>query len=200
MKVTSTALAVAVAVVAGAAGTWACVPGGGGGSGKKLSVTPAQARPGAQITVSVPSSAASTPIELRFNASDGPVLGSIPAGGPGAGAGSVDTIVTVPPDAKPGQNAVIAVQPGQRWEPVLLGVALADGTVPDAVHSSAQRTGGDGAGGRTVLWAVVAVAVLGLGAVPLRSILRSRRSRAHVPTLPEAADEMAPADAGSGRL
>lgn len=194
MKAAGAAFAVAVAVTIAGAGAWACVPGGaGGGSGKKLTVSPEQVRPGDQVTVSAPSSAAATPIEIRLNAADGPLLGSISTAAPSAGR-TVSTAVTVPPDTMPGQNALIAIQAGQRWNPVALPVALPDGTVPDSMRSAAQNNAQDGAGGRrTFIWAIIGVAVLGMGAIAVRATSHSRRGRRHAsPSVDESTSATAP--------
>ena len=155
-----------------ASGAWACVP-SGGGSGRKLTVSPTRAQPGDQITVSAPSAAAASPVEIRLNAGDGPVLGSLVVGSEPASAATVYATFTLPVDTKPGQNALIAVQPGQRWEHAALAVALPDGTVPEArnyeTDGASQRRG---SGRRTMM--LVGVAVLGLSAMAFRSRLISR--------------------------
>lgn len=193
MKAATAALVVAVPVLLAGAGAWACVPGGGGGSGKKLTVSPAQVRPGDQVTVSAPSSTATTPIDIRLNALDGPLLGSILPGAAAAGANRVSTTVAVPPDTMPGQNALIAIQAGQRWDPVALAVALPDGTVPDSPQYAAPNLSRDDASGRrTLMWAIIGFAVLGLGAVAAGAISRSSRSRRHSsPTVQESAGKTA---------
>ncbi len=158
-----------------ASGAWACVP-NGGGSGRKLTVSPARAQPGDQITVSAPSAAAASPVEIRLNAGDGPVLGSLVAGSAPASAASVYATFTLPFETKPGQNALIAVQPGQRWEHAALAVTLPDGTVPETRNYRADEVSQSGGGGRrTTMLAMVGVAVLGLSAMAVRTRVISRR-------------------------
>ena len=157
-----------------ASGAWACVP-SGGGSGRKLTVSPTRAQPGDQITVSAPSAAAASPVEIRLNAGDGPVLGSLVAGSEPAGAASVYATFTLPLETKPGQNALIAVQPGQRWEHAALAVALPDGTVPETRnYETGEASQSRGSGQRTTMLAMVGVAVLGLSAMAVRSRVMSR--------------------------
>ena len=177
VKATSAAFAAAVAVTLGAAGAWACVP-GGGASGKKLTVSPAQVRPGDQVTVSAPSSALTSPIDIRLNAADGPLLGSIPSAVASPGANSIDATFTLPLETRPGHNALIAVQAGQRWEPAVLAVALPDGTVPDTVHSAGKSVTQSGSERPTAFWAITGLAVLGLGALAVRFVLATRRDQA----------------------
>ena len=173
MKAASAGLGVAVALMLVAAAGWACVP-RSGGSKSKLTVSPARARPGDQITVTAPSSAARTPIEIRLNTADGPLLGSIPGEAALVGAGSVVTTFRLPTDTRPGHHALVAVQAGQRWEPVALAVTLPDGTVPDS-GSSAADSSQDLAGGRkTVLWGAIGVVIVALGAVAARATLVAR--------------------------
>lgn len=162
--------------IGGAASSWACVPSGGGGGreAKELTIDPTVVRPGEQVNVSVPSAAVTTPIELRLNASDGPLLGSIPV--PGEGAASRTTVsatLTIPGDTKPGQNAVVVVQQGGRWAPAVLGVAGADGRVPEIARSS--LTGGNGGDGLPVRDIVLGALALGAAATV---VLRLRRRRA----------------------
>ena len=155
-------------------GAWACVP-NGGGSGRKLTVSPTRAQPGGQITVSAPSAATASPVEIRLNAGDGPVLGSLVAGSAPASAASVYATFTLPLETKPGQNALIAVQPGQRWEHAALAVTLPDGTVPETRnYEPGEASPSRGSGRRTTMLAMVGVAVLGLAAMAVRSRVMSR--------------------------
>jgi len=157
-----------------ASGAWACVP-TGGGSGRKLTVSPTRAQPGDQITVSVPSAAAASPVEIRLNAGDGPVLGSLVAGSAPASATSVYATFTLPLETKPGENALIAVQAGQRWEHAALAVTLPDGTMPETKHyGTGEASQSRGSGRRTTMLAMVGVAVLGLAAMAVRSRVMSR--------------------------
>lgn len=177
IRVATTGFGLAAAAILLASGAWACVPGGGGGgSGRKLTVSPTQVKPGDTITVSVPSAAAASPVEIRLNAGDGPVLGSLVAGSAPSNGANVSATFTLPPETEPGRNALIAVQPGQRWEPAALAVALPDGTVPEIRN---YATGGGsqsrGSGRGTTILVMVGLAFLGLSAMAVRSRVVSRR-------------------------
>ncbi len=147
IRVATAGFGLAAAATLLASGAWACVP-NGGGSGRKLTVSPTRAQPGDQITVSAPSAAAASPVEIRLNAGDGPVLGSLVAGSAPASAASVYATFTLPLETKPGQNALIAVQPGQRWEHAALAVTLPNGTVPETRNYRAGEVSQSGGGGR----------------------------------------------------
>lgn len=167
------ALVVSAVVALGAASAaWACVPGGGGGGGgNKLTIEPKVVSPGDDVTVIVPSSTTSTPIEVRLHGSDGPLLGTlIPR--PGA---SSSASFRVPIGTRPGEIAVIAVQQGAKWEPVAIGVAGPDGIVPSTARAAspgARTTGGVGRSGLLVGAVGIGIATLAAGPV-----LRARRRR-----------------------
>jgi hypothetical protein len=98
------AAAVGVVLMAAAA-AWACI------AGPTLIVTPGQAKPGQEVSVSGFSYNGSLPIVVRFNALDGPILGTFSASGgrfgdPEALAGKV----TIPADTKPGSYVLVATQ------------------------------------------------------------------------------------------
>ena len=196
VRATSAAFAVAAAVTLAAAGAWACVP-GGGASGKKLTMTPAQVRPGDQFTVSAPSSAVASPIDIRLHAADGPLLGSISSAVASLGASSIDATFTLPLETRPGHHALIAVQAGQRWEPAALAVALPDGTVPDTVHSATETVTQSGSERSTAFWAITGLAVLGLGALAVRFLFASRRDQGMAsPAIHEPAGSADPVQSG----
>lgn len=152
---------------------WACVPGSGGGSGKKLTVEPATARPGDSITVSAPRSAVSGPVEVRLNSAAGPLLGTIVAGSSPV-TDTVRVSVQIPAGTEPGQHALIAVQPGVKWDPAALGVAREDGTVPSTPRSPAAKEDRDGTG----VAVIAGLAALPAGALMLAARARRRRSSA----------------------
>lgn len=84
---------------------WACI------AGPTLNITPSQAKPGQEVTLSGFSYSGERPIVVRFNAIDGPVLGSFDAA-PGR-FGDPETLagkVTIPADTKPGNYVLVAVQ------------------------------------------------------------------------------------------
>lgn len=93
-----------IAVLSGAT-AWACI------AGPTLKVDPAQARPGQEVALSGFSYNGSLPIVVRFNALDGPVLGTFEPvegrfGDPELLAGKV----TIPAGTKPGNYVLIATQ------------------------------------------------------------------------------------------
>lgn len=152
------------------AGAWACVP--GGGSGKKLTVTPAEVMPGEQVTVKAASSGRS-PIEVRLNGPDGALLGTLAGDRTATESGEVAATLTIPLTTSPGRLALVAVQPGAKWDPVVLAVARPDGTVPEspAPAGAADRSMGGG-----WLGILGVVGALGLGAVAWSA--RARRNAA----------------------
>lgn len=171
--VVGTGLAVGMALVLVSA-AWACVPGGGGG-GKRLTVEPAKARPGESVIVSAAQSAVASPVEVRLNSPAGPLLGTlVPGSSPGD---TVRMSVEVPAGTQPGQHALIAIQPGVKWDPVALGVAGEDGTVPATPRSRAAEEAGEGSGFGGVV-VIAGLAALPVGAFVLATRARRRRSTA----------------------
>ncbi|MFP5318176.1 MAG: hypothetical protein ACLGI2_07760 [Acidimicrobiia bacterium] len=161
------------AMIAVGAASWACVPGGGSSaSGRKLAVDPAEVMPGESVTVATSLSAGAPPVEVRLNSAKGTLLTVLEAG---AG-GPVQATFNVPPETPPGRHALIALQQGARWEPVLLAVAGPDGVVPDRELSDAgvnddNQPWGPGLVGLAAV-VVIAAAV---------TVSRRRRSRARPP-------------------
>lgn len=95
--------AAAVGLVASTA--WACI------SGPTLNVSPAQAKPGQQVSLSGFSYNGELPIVVRFNALDGPVLGTFtPVEGRFGDPESLAGTVTIPAGAKAGSYVLIATQ------------------------------------------------------------------------------------------
>lgn len=89
-----------------AAAAWACI------AGPTLEVIPRQASAGSEVTLKGVSYNAN-PVAVRFNALDGPVIGTIqPTGGTGTSSNwNLEGKVTLPADAKPGNYVLIATQP-----------------------------------------------------------------------------------------
>ena len=85
---------------------WACI------AGPTLDVVPRQANAGSQVTLKGVSYNRN-PVVVRFNALDGPILGTIqPTGGTGTSSNwDLEGTVTLPADAKPGNYVLIATQP-----------------------------------------------------------------------------------------
>ena len=95
----------ALVVMVTAAAGWACI------AGPTLRVTPGDAKPGQQVTLSGFSYKSDMPIVVRWNALDGPVLGTfMPAGGRFGDDEFLNGTVTVPADAKPGSYVLVATQ------------------------------------------------------------------------------------------
>lgn len=93
------------AVAATAAAAWACI------AGPTLRLNPAQVKPGEEVTLSGFSYKAELPIVVRFNALDGPVLGTfLPSGGRFGDDEFLNGKVTIPADTKPGNYVLIATQ------------------------------------------------------------------------------------------
>ena len=169
------------AMIAVGAASWACVPGGGSSaSGRKLAVDPVEAIPGESVTVATSLSAGAPPVEVRLNSAQGTLLAVLEAG---AG-GPVRATFNVPPETPPGRHALIAVQQGARWEPVLLAVAGPDGVVPDRELSDT------GVNNDKQPWGL---GVVGLGAVVVVamavtvSFRRRARARSTAPALEDSA-------------
>jgi hypothetical protein len=120
-------LAVALSVTAAA---WACI------AGPTLNVAPGTVKPGQEITLSGFSYNGSLPIVVRFNAFDGPVLGTFqPDGGRFGDPEALSGKVTIPAGTKPGSYVLIATQPGPDGSllqvPVrALVTVTADGSAP----------------------------------------------------------------------
>ncbi len=170
----ATVFAAAAVAMAGASTAWACVP--GTGSEKRLEVSPAQVRPGESVTVRAPSSGTGAPVELRLDAVDGPLLGTLGPAAAGADGRGASTTFVVPLATPPGQHAVIAVGPGAHWEPAALAVAMPDGSVPATSYS--QAPGGGGGAGPVAVVVMLAVALGVASGVLLLSRRRKLAARA----------------------
>lgn len=145
-----------------AVAAWACVPSGGSssGSGKKLVISPARVRPGGTVTVSALMVAGTAPIEVRLNAPGPSLLATLSSDQAGDRQGSNSTATfVVSPDTPPGRHALVAFQRGARWDPTVLEVARADGTVPEP---GSRTTSATGPGGLAPM--LLGVGVLGLAA------------------------------------
>lgn len=130
------------------------------------------------------------PVEVRWNATDGPLLGEAEPDSSGAFA----TEVTVPEDAEAGRYVLIATQaaaePGHGLEageeqlapvfgtPARASLVLGDPSAPQAIDPGGQPTGapsGDSTIGLTALSGLLAV--LGAGVTLLAAVVVMRRSR-----------------------
>ena len=98
--------AVAVVLVAASA-AWACI------AGPTLTLNPAQVKPGQDVALSGFSYNGELPIVVRFNALDGPVLGTFqPTEGRWGDPEFLTGTVRIPADTKPGNYVLIAAQYG----------------------------------------------------------------------------------------
>ena len=93
-----------MALVAASA-AWACI------SGPTLNLNPARAKPGQQIALSGFNYKGDLPITIRWNALDGPVLGTFqPVEGRFGDPESLVGTVTIPATAKSGSYVLVALQ------------------------------------------------------------------------------------------
>lgn len=96
---------VGAAVLVIGAAAWACI------AGPTLNVSPAQIKPGQEVSLSGFSYNGDLPIVVRFNALDGPVLGTFtPVEGRFGDPESLAGKVTIPAGTKPGNYVLIATQ------------------------------------------------------------------------------------------
>jgi hypothetical protein len=130
---TAAAGVVSAATIALAVSAWACVP------IATVTVTPSQARPGEEVTVSGIRFVMPTPVTLRFGDLGGPVVATLEM--PRSANTLFTTTVTVPPDARPGPLVIVATQDafpeggGAPWgipARAVLTVLDAAGTAPPA--------------------------------------------------------------------
>ncbi len=140
----------AAAMLVAAAAAWACI------AGPTLRLNPTQVKPGEEVTLTGFSYKAELPIVVRFNALDGPVLGTfMPSGGRFGEDEFLNGKVTIPPDTKPGNYVLIATQ------------ATPDGNLAQIpVRALVSVTGPNGA---PVLGAPVAQPELGRPVGPART-------------------------------
>ena len=92
----------AVAVLWATAATWACVP------VATVTLTPAEARPGDELTVSGIRFVTPSPVVLRLHSMEGPILATIDM--PRSANTLFSTNIRVPQDAVPGPLVVMALQ------------------------------------------------------------------------------------------
>lgn len=131
-------LAAALGAAAAAAGALLPVSGAWAPHVAQLQVTPTTFKAGDTVTVFGPSGyGATNPVEIRLDASDGPVLGSFETTGSGFAQWGPGTI-TIPPDVKPGVHTLWATQKLEESEKLIRGmptktlvqVLNADGSAP----------------------------------------------------------------------
>ena len=93
-------LVAAAAVVVASATAWACV------SGPAVNLSTVQAKPGDQVVVTGTGFRSLDPVQIRFNALDGPVLAELPKPENQA----INATITVPPGTAPGNYVLIVTQ------------------------------------------------------------------------------------------
>ncbi|MGH9277900.1 MAG: hypothetical protein ACRD12_07310, partial [Acidimicrobiales bacterium] len=94
-------LSAAAAVVIAAATAWACV------SGPSITLTPANAKPGQTVDVTMRDFRKADPIQVRWNDLNAPVMATFAADGSG---NPIKGTITVPDNAKPANYVVIFSQ------------------------------------------------------------------------------------------
>ncbi len=106
-KVGAAGMAGAVGLIIMSAAVWACI------AGPTLDLASRDVRPGEAVTLKGVSYNRH-PVVVRFNALDGPVLGTIePTGGSATSSNwNLEGSVTIPAGARPGSYVLIATQPG----------------------------------------------------------------------------------------
>jgi len=118
------------AVLVATATAWACI------AGPTLNLNPSTVKPGQEVTLSGFSYNSERPIVVRFNALDGPILGTFdPAPGRFGDNEFLVGKVTIPANTKPGSYVLIATQSAPDGSlaqvPVrALVTVTADGSVP----------------------------------------------------------------------
>lgn len=93
-------LVAAAAVVVASATAWACV------SGPAVNLSTVQAKPGEQVTVTGTGFRAPDPVQVHFNALDGPVLAELPK----PDNREINATITVPPGTAAGNYVLIVTQ------------------------------------------------------------------------------------------
>lgn len=163
-----------------AAAAWACIP------VATLNVSPAQARPGEQVTVTGSFYGKKSPVVLRFNTLDGPVVGTIT---PDKSSGLLSGTFVVPADARPGNYVLIATQEAVRGETTwgvpsraLLTVVGQGGApvvgaplAPAEVNRPVGLVEGDSVGGGELLLAGLGVAGVAMFLAGMAALLAGRR-------------------------
>jgi hypothetical protein len=183
------AMAVSCIAAAGAllaSGAWACV------SGPVVSLSSTNVKAGQEIGVTGTGFNATSPdtVVVRFNALDGPVLGTVP--GPLAG-GTLDTKVTIPDGTKPGsyilvvsrQNAqgslsqaptrVVFSVLGEAGSNPVLGAPVA--TADTTVRQNGLVRSDDSVSTGTLALVALGVAGVGMFLAGMAALFASRRPR-----------------------
>ncbi len=159
----------------------------------QLNVTPAQVRPGEQVTVvGTRGYGFTNPVEIRFNSPDGPVLGSFQpdkqsyaAWGPGT--------ITIPADTKAGTYTLYATQQVTGLETHIRGIparatidvigpggapVLTRQAVPPGQRGASELVRNDGPSGVALLMVGLGVAGLAMFGAGMAALAASRRRAA----------------------
>ena len=183
-RVAVAVLGVAGAVVMAAATAWACV------SGPSVNLSTTDAKPGQEVTATLRDIRKADPVQVRWNALDGPVLSSVTHDGSG---NPILAKFTVPESAKAGNYVVIFSQTGSDGKltqmPVraLLNVSGANGSNPvvGAPVGSVEQGRPEGlvttdTSVSTAAFLLVALGVAGIGmfAVGGAALLAGRKGQA----------------------
>lgn len=178
--------AASIAVLVAAASTaWACV------SGPAVNLSTIQAKPGDEVTLTGTGFRLAEPVDIRWNALDGPILAST--------AEPEDRMVsatfTVPPGTAPGNYVVVASQSKDgslALSPIraLLTVVGPSGQAPvmgaDLTTNTGDRTPGlvradDSVSTGTLLLVALGVAGIGMFAAGIAALATSRRGTTAAP-------------------
>lgn len=170
VRKTSAAAALAVVgvfvVLAGVA--WPCTPSPG-----ILTVGPQVASPGSDVTVRGEAMRPRAPVELRWNAPRGPVIGVVTTDSKGAFAASV----AVPPSS-PGVYYVIAATPAGLTRAQVDLVAASGEASGLRSTEAATRAGGSSRSGSVSYGGFLALIAAGVGGVTAMGVAVSGRRRA----------------------
>lgn len=156
----------------------------------QMQVTPTTAKPGDQVTVYGPAGyGATNPVQVRWDAVDGPVLGEFRTRGTGFAAWGPETI-RIPEDAKPGIHVLWVTQKLEPTETIIRGVPVRtviqisdrNGVVPVVGEPAFQIEPREGAlveekgvSGGTLLLVGLGAAGVALFLAGVGAILASRR-------------------------
>lgn len=186
-RITVGALASIAVLLVAASTAWACV------SGPVVNLSTIRAQPGEQVTVTGTGFRQPHPVQVRFNALDGPILAE--AASPGQDR-TINAAFTVPPGTAPGDYVIVVTQTGADGKlslsPVraVLSVVGPTGQTPvvgaDPTAADADRVPGlvradNSVSNGTLALVALGVAGVGMFIAGVASLLASRRGPAPVP-------------------
>ena len=168
-------------LVVAASASWACV------SGPVVNLSTVQAKPGEQVTVTGTGFRQADPVQVRFNALDGPILAELPQ----PTNQTISATFTVPPNTAPGNyvivisqvengkmtlspiRAVMTVVGGSGQTPVLGADANVDPNAGDRLPSLVRSE--DSVSNGTLMLVALGVAGIGMFAAGIAALATSRR-------------------------